>query len=323
MRAAQVVALEGPSGVRVHDVGAPPIPEQGQVLIEVHAVGLGYPDLLMSQGRYQLQPDLPYVLGVDFAGIVRESAADLGFRPGDRVAGWSTYGSAAEVVAVDADRVLPLPDRLSMTQGAAMPLNYLTAHLALSVRGRIGQGDVVVVTGAAGGVGSAAIQVARAMGARVLAVVADEQESEFARAWGADKARLTLDPGEVRAFSEGRGADAVLDVVGSEELVLQALRSLAIGGRLLTLGYVAGQIPSVRLNRLLLGNIDVCGVAWGPWTRAHPGVARAQWDQLSPMVESGLIDPPVGKVFRLEEVAEAMTAMLERRSIGKSVLEVR
>lgn len=323
MRAAQVIALEGPAGVRVHDVGPPPEPRPGQVLVDVHAVGLGFPDLLMSQGRYQVKPDPPYVLGIDFAGTVRSADPASGLGLGDRVAGWSTYGSAAEVVAVDAERVFPLPDSISFHQGAAMPLNYLTAHFALTTRGRVTRGDAVVVTGAAGGVGTATVQVARALGARVLAVVSNEQEAEFARTSGAEQAVLGVDPEAVRAFTAGRGAEVVLDVVGSEEIVLQSLRSLAPGGRLLTLGYVAGEIPSVRLNRLLLGNVDVCGVAWGPWVRAHAGFAREQWDHLAPMVDSKWIDPPVGQVLDLDEVAEAMTAMLERRSVGKTVLRVR
>jgi NADPH:quinone reductase len=321
MRAAEVVALEGPSGVMVHDVGPPPVPKPGEVLIDVHVVGLGYPDLLMSQGRYQVRPDLPYILGVDFAGTVREAQAE--FRTGDRVVGWSTYGSAAEVVAIDGDRVFPLPDALSFEQGAAMPLNYLTAHFALTTRGRVQDGECVVVTGAAGGVGSAAVQVAAGLGARVIAVVTTDSEAEFARAAGAHDVVLGLEPEFVRDLTCGRGADVVLDVIGSDDVVLASLRSLAVGGRLLTLGYVAGEIPSVRLNRLLLNNLDVCGVAWGPWTRTHPGFARRQWEAVAALVEGGAIWPDVRDIRELGEVAEAMTAMLERRSVGKTVLRIR
>ena len=320
MRAARVVALDGPDGVRVGEIGPAPVAGEDEVLIEVHSVGLSYPDLLMSQGRYQIKPEVPFVLGVDFAGVVSQDAPALGFAAGDQVAGWSTYGSAAEVVAVPPERVFPLPKSLNFDQGAAMPLNYLTAHFALAVRARVRPGAVVVVNGAAGGVGSAAVQIAAGLGCRVIGMVSSAEEAAFATAMGADETIEGANAERVRDLTGGLGADVVLDVIGSDQVVLESLRSLAIGGRLLSLGYVAGEIPSVRLNRLLLANIDVSGVAWGPWTRAHPGFARQQWEELMPLVDSGAVRPDVRQIVPVEDIAAAMRAMLDRKSLGKTVL---
>ena len=202
-------------------------------------------------------------------------------------------------------------------------MNYLTAHFALRTRGGLAGGDSVLVHGAAGGVGTAAVQVAKLYDAHVIAVVSSQAKAEVARSAGADDVLLATDfLDDVRALTGGRGVDLVLDVVGTGDLVLDSLRALAPEGRLLVVGFTGGEITSVKLNRLLLNNIDVRGVSWGPYTRAHPGFARAQWDELWPALESGALSPLVGQTRDLADVGAALTDLAERRSTGKSVIRL-
>jgi NADPH2:quinone reductase len=322
MRAVQVVRLEGPEGVDVVDVPEPAAGD-GQVLVEVHAAGVSFPDLLLSGGRYQLKPELPFTLGVDISGVVREAPDGSGFTAGDRVACVLPYGGWAEVVALDAGSVFPLPDSVSFEQGAALPMNYLTAHFALAVRGALQPEEIVLVHGAAGGVGTACLQVAKGYGARTIAVVSTEEKGRTARAAGADEVVLVDGFLEsVKKLTDGNGVDIVMDVVGGD-LMTDSLRSLATLGRLLVVGFTAGAIPEVKVNRLLLNNIDVRGVGWGAYAMARSGFMRSQWDELVPMMESGVIDPPVGTTYPLEDVRQALTDMAERRTLGKSVLTLR
>ncbi|MGH3368657.1 MAG: NADPH:quinone oxidoreductase family protein [Nocardioidaceae bacterium] len=322
MRAVQVVRPEGPSGVEVVDLPEP-APGEGQVLVDVHAVGVSFPDLLLSAGRYQLKPEPPFCLGVDFAGVVRHAPDGSGFVAGDRVACVLPYGGGAEVVALGPESVFPLPDRIGFEQGAALPMNYLTAQFALAFRGQLQKGETVLVHGAAGGVGTATTQVAKGYGARVIAVVSTEAKAEVARAAGADEVVLVEGfLSAVKELTDGRGVDIVVDVVGGD-LMTDSLRSLGPLGRLLVVGFTAGAIPEVRVNRLLLNNIDVRGVGWGGYAMGRPGFMRAQWEELLPMMENGTIDPPVGTAYPLEDVRTALTDMAERRATGKSVLTLR
>jgi NADPH:quinone reductase len=323
VRAAQVVALDGPDGVRVVDLPDATASAE-QVLVEVHTAGVGFPDLLLSRGQYQLKPDLPFVLGVDFAGVVRSAPQGSGLRPGQRVAGWQPTGSHAELVAIDPANTFPLPDEVDFVTAACLPLNYLTAHFALVTRAALRPGETVLVLGAAGGVGSAVVQVAKALGARVVAAASTPAKRDVVLGLGADHAVAADGLREAVASLPGSARiDVVVDLVGREDLVLDGLRCLDVGGRLLVLGFASGQLPSVALNRLLLNNIDVRGVAWGPYTRARPGFARQQWDELMPMVGNGTVAPHVGAVRPLEEVSEALRDLAERRTIGKTVLRLR
>jgi NADPH2:quinone reductase len=319
MRSVQVTSLAGPAAVAVADVPEPS-PGPGEVLVDVRALGVSWPDLLLSRGEYQLKPEPPFQLGVDVAGVVVSAPDGSGFTAGDRVACVMPYGGGAERIAVDAGSVFPLPDALSFEQGAALPMNYLTAEFALRLRGGVTKGDTVLVHGAAGGVGTASIQVAKGLGARVLAVVSTEKKAEVARDAGADDAILVQGFRQaVLALTDGRGVDAVLDVVGGD-LMTDSLRCLAPLGRLLVVGFTGGSIPEVKVNRLLLNNIDVRGVGWGAYTMVRPGFMRGQWDSLVPMMESGVIDPPLGPIRPVEEIAAVLTEMESRRTLGKSVV---
>ena len=321
MRALQVTSLDGPAAVQVADVPEPE-PNPGDVVVEVKAVGVSFPDLLLSRGEYQMKPEPPFQLGVDFAGVVRTAPDGSGFTAGDRVACVLPWGGGAEVVALGPDSVFPLPDNVSFEAGAALPMNYLTAQFALATRAGLRQGETVLVHGAAGGVGTATIQVAKGYGARVIAVVSSDEKAAVAKAAGADETVLV--DGFLTATKEltdGTGVDVVLDVVGGD-LMTDSLRALAPLGRLLVVGFTGGSIPEVRVNRLLLNNIDVRGVGWGAYAMVRPGFMREQWDALVPMMESGVVDPPIGRTYTFDEMGAALDDMAQRRTLGKSVVVV-
>jgi len=322
MRSVQVVSPEGPSGVQVVEA-AEPVRGEREVLVEVHALGVSWPDLLLSRGEYQLKPETPFQLGVDFAGVVREAPDGSGHAPGDRVACCLPYGGGADLVAVPADAVFPLPDAVSFEKAAALPMNYLTAQFALATRAQLRAGETVLVHGAAGGVGTATLQVAKGYGARTVAVVSTPEKADFVRALGADEAVL-VDGflGAVKELTGGRGVDVVVDVVGGD-LMTDSLRSLGPLGRLLVVGFTGGAIPEVRVNRLLLNNIDVRGVGWGAYAMVRPGFMRQQWEALLPMLASGVVDPPVATTYPVEDVSRALTDLAERRVLGKTVLTLR
>jgi NADPH:quinone reductase len=322
MRSVQVLRLDGPSGVEVVEA-APPTPSAEQVLVEVHALGISWPDLLQSRGQYQVKPDPPFQLGVDLAGVVVEAPAGSGFAAGDRVAACLPYGGGADLVAVPQDSVLPFPDGVTFEKAAALPMNYLTAQFALQTRAQLREGETVLVHGAAGGVGTASLQVAHGYGARTVAVVSTQEKADVVTALGAD--HVVLVDGFLAAVKEvtaGAGVDVVVDVVGGD-LMTDSLRALAPLGRLLVVGFTGGRIPEVRVNRLLLNNTDVRGVGWGAFAMTRPGFMRRQWDSLLPMVESGVVDPPVGTTYPLAEVASALGDLERRTSLGKTVLTLR
>jgi NADPH2:quinone reductase len=318
MRAVQVVRLDGPAAVEVRDVPEPTRAPQ-QVLVDVAAVGVNFPDVLQTKGLYQHRPELPYTMGAELAGTVREAPDGSPLAPGDRVAAFTSTGAFAEVAAVEADHVLPLPDNVSFEAGAGLPMNYLTAHFALLVRGHLQAGQAVLVHGAAGGVGTACVQLAAALGATVIAVVSTDAKAEVARAAGAAHA-VPVD-GFRDAVKELGGVDLVVDPVGGDRFT-DSLRCLRPLGRLLVIGFTAGEIPTVKVNRLLLNNIDAVGVGWGAYALGRPGYAAGQWDELVPHLRSGALDPPIGARFPLEKAAEALVQIDERRVLGKIVLTV-
>lgn len=321
MRAAQVLDTTGPADVVLRDVPEP-TPGPDDVLVEVHSVGISFPDLLLSKGEYQLRPEPPFTLGVDFAGVV--VSGPEGFTPGQRVAGVGGYGGAAELVASPATSTFALPDHVSFDEGAALPMNYLTAQFALAERGGLRSGETVLVHGAAGGVGTASIQVAKGYGARTIAIVSTPEKADVARAAGADEAVL-LDgfKDAVKELTGGVGVDVVLDVVGGDAFT-DSLRVLAPQGRLLVVGFAAGQgIPEVKVNRLLLNNVDVRGVGWGAYAMVRPGYMQQQWAEIEPMLASGVVKPPIGATYSFEDFGQALLDMEARRTLGKSVVRVR
>lgn len=321
MRAAQIVSLDGPDALEVNDVDVPE-PAPDQLLIKVHATGVSFPELLQSRGEYQFKPEMPFTPGSEVAGEVVNAPAGSGFAPGDRVAAMVLLGGWAEHAVAPVDGTFRLPDRLTFEQGAALPLNYLTMHFALVTRAHIQPGEVVLVHGAAGGIGTAAIQVAKAFGAgRVIAVASTEEKRTLALAAGADDAI----PAEgfrdaVRELDGVDGIDIVVDPVGGDRFT-DSLRTLRAHGRVLVIGFTdEGHIPEVKVNRLLLNNTSVLGVGWGHYVLTHPGFIGEQWNAVLPHIESGVIDPPVGTAFTLAEASDALTLMDSRGAMGKIVL---
>lgn len=318
MRAVQVVRLDGPEAVEVRDVIAP-VRGTDDVLIEVKAAGLNFPDVLQSRGLYQYKPELPFTIGSEVAGVVRGAPAGSSLQYGDRVAAFCTLGGCAEVVAVPAQFVFPLPQSVSFAAGACLPMNYLTAHFALLVRAKLRAGQTVLVHGAAGGVGTACIQLACALGARVIGVVSTAAKGEVARRAGASDAVLVEGFRDaVKELTGGRGVDVVVDPVGGDRFT-DSLRCLAAEGKLLVIGFTAGAIPEVKVNRLLLNNIDVVGVGWGGYALARPGYVAEQWTQLGQYL--GALDPVISATLPLEKASDALSLIDRREVTGKVVLE--
>jgi NADPH2:quinone reductase len=318
----QITSLDGPSAVEVVDVPEP-VAGPGQVVVDVEVAGVTFPEVLQSRGEYQLKPALPFVPGSEVAGVVRTAPDDAGVGPGDRVAAFPGLGGFAEVVAVDPWGVFPLPDSVTFEAGAALPMNYLTMQFGLIRRGRLQEGETVLVHGAAGGIGTASIQLARAYGARVVAVVSTPEKGEVAKAAGAHD--IVLVDGfkdAVKELTGGRGVDVVVDPVGGDRMT-DSLRSLAREGRLLVIGFTEGQIPSVKVNRLLLANVSVVGVGWGAFWTPQPEYLQEQWADLLPLLEAGKLEPPISSVRPLQEAVQALLEIDERRAAGKVLLQVR
>lgn len=324
MRAIQIDRLDGPEAAHIVELDEPAGGES-DIVIEVHAAGVAFPDALQSRGLYQYRPELPFVPGGEIAGVVRSAPTGAHVVAGDRVAGLTMLcGGMAEVVRLAADRVFKLPDTVSFEAGAGLLFNDLTVHFALLDRGRLTSGETVLVHGAAGGIGTSALRLAPALGAsRTIAVVSTEDKIDVARAAGATD--VVLADGfkdAVKELTNGQGVDIVVDPVGGDR-VTDSLRSLAPAGRLLILGFTGGDIPTVKVNRLLLNNVDVVGVGWGAWALGHPGHLERQWAGLEALLASGAVPAPDPVVYPLERAADAIASLENRTAKGKVVVKVR
>ncbi len=321
MRAQQVQALDGPAALRLVDIEEPA--SDGRVLIDVAAAGVSFPDLLLTRGLYQMKPPLPFVPGVEVAGTVRAAPSGSGFSTGERVMAFTMLGGFAEVAVADARLTLHVPDTLAMEAAGGFIMNYHTAHFALARRGRVGAGTVVAIHGAAGGVGTAAVQVAKALRARVIALTSTAEKAEMARRAGADTVIVLGEnwPDELRAATDGRGADVILDPVGGDRFD-QSLRCLAPEGRLVIVGFTEGRIPSVQANRLLFRNVDVAGAAWGAFLSVEPDLFASTQRALDLMIEQGTVAPLVAHTFPLDRAADALRLIEGRAALGKVVLSL-
>ncbi|EUA08512.1 zinc-binding dehydrogenase family protein [Mycobacterium kansasii 732] len=322
MRAIRVTRLDGPDAVELAEIGEP---AGGGVVVDVYAAGVAFPDALLTRGLYQYRPEPPFVLGAEIAGVVRTAPGDADVRAGDRVVGLTMLtGGMAEVAVLSPDRVFNLPDNVSFEAGAGLLFNDLTVYFALSVRGRLQPGETVLVHGAAGGIGTSALRLAPVLGAsRTIAVVSTEDKAAIATAAGATDVVLAEGfKDAVKTLTDGRGVDIVVDPVGGDRFT-DSLRSLAPAGRLLVIGFTGGEIPSVKVNRLLLNNIDVVGVGWGAWAGKHPGALSEQWAALERLLSSGKLPPPEPEVYPLEQAAAAVASLEKRTAKGKVVLRVR
>lgn len=328
MRAIQIAELTGPdSALRSVELPEPdpvhPLSPPGEeaVVVEVHAAGVSFPEVLQTRGQYQFRPPLPFVPGSEVGGIVRSAPPNAGVAPGDRVAAFTALGAFAETAVAPAFFTFKLPGALDFAQGAGLVLNYHTAYFALRTRGRLAEGETVLVHGAAGGVGTAALQVARGLGARTVAVVSSDAKERVAREAGADEVVRSDGPwkDDVKALG---GADVVLDPVGGDRFT-DSLRSLREGGRVVVVGFTGGSIPEVRVNRLLLGNVDVVGAGWGAYAMPKPDYVRSVGEALDRLIERGHVAPLIGARFAFDDAASALKCIDERQATGKVVLDVR
>jgi NADPH2:quinone reductase len=323
----QITELTGPAtALKLADIDEPRSdhflsPGSG-VIVDVHAAGVSFPELLQTRGEYQLKPPLPFVPGSEVGGIVRSAPEDAAVQPGDRVAAFCMLGGFAEVAVAPADFTFKLPDSVSFEQGAGLVLNYHTAYFALKIRGRLEAGETVLVHGGAGGVGTATLQTAKGLGATTIAVVSTDEKAEIARQAGAD--HVVRSDGawkdEVLGLTQD-GVDVVIDPVGGDRFT-DSLRSLREGGRLVVVGFTGGSIPEVRVNRLLLKNTEVVGAGWGAYVMSKPAVTAEIGRAIGDLMDRGVVAPLVGARFPLEQAAQALALLGDRGATGKVVLEV-
>lgn len=322
MRAVEIQSLDGPAGVAVVDADEP-VDDADHAIVDIVYGGVSFPDLLQSQGLYQHRPEPPFRPGIEASGVVRSAPDGSGFGAGDRVCVW-TPGCLAQVVASRPRDMFHLPDELTFEQGAALVMNYQTAVFCMVDRGRLTAGESVLIMGASGGVGTSGIQVAKAVGASpVIGLVSSEAKGEVARDAGADEVVLVSDTwkDDVRELTGGRGVDMTYDPVGGDRF-LDGLRALARFGRLVVVGFAAGEIPTVKVNRLLLRNVSVVGAAWGEAVAGDPSIPARIHERLLPMIASGAVRPPIGQVLDVEQAAEAYRLLDEREAVGKVLLRM-
>ena len=312
MRAVRVVEESGPEAVVLAEVPQP----EGELVVQVRAAGVSFPDLLMTRGEYQVRQRLPFTLGWEAAGDVIKAPPGSQFSAGDRVMTLS-FGAHAEQVTAVEETTFALPDALSYPQGAALPLNYLTALAAVQRRGALQPGETVLVHGAAGGVGSAVVQVAKALGARVIGCVSTDEKAQAAMALGADAVVV----GEKWRTQLDVPVQMIVDPVGGDQRFRDSLRALAPEGRIIVVGFAAGEIPTVAVNRLLLRNVDVRGCSFSVLA-IDPSVRDSAVAQLHDLASSGAINPLIGAVYPLDDVHRALGELAERRATGKVIVEL-
>jgi NADPH2:quinone reductase len=324
VQAVQISELTGPEAIAVVEVPEPApahmlTPGQG-VLIDVKAAGVSFPEVLQTRGLYQFKPDLPFVPGSEVAGTVISAPSGCGLSEGQRVMAFTMLGGMAERAVAPAYLTFPLADSLSFEQGASVILNYHTVYFALKLRGRLLPGESVLVHGAGGGVGTAALQVAKALGARTIAVVSSDEKARVALEAGADEVVRADGPWREQASDlSGGGVDVVLDPVGGDRFT-DSLRTLKEGGRAVVVGFAGGSIPEVKVNRLLLRNIEVVGAGWGAYVMGHPERNRLIGEAIEQMIDAGQVAPIVGASYPLAEAREAFRLIDEREALGKVVL---
>lgn len=322
MRAVLCKEWGGPEKLVVEDVPAPSL-RSGAVRIKVHAAGVNFADLLLIAGQYQERPAFPFTPGAEAAGVITELGAGVsGLKPGDRVMALTGLGAFAEEVVVDAPRVLPIPDGMEFSAAAAFPVAYGTSHGALDWRAHLQPGEWLLVTGAAGGVGLTAVQIGKAMGARVIACAGGPEKLAIAQQHGADHlidySREDIRE-RVKAITGGQGADVIYDPVGGDAFDA-ALRSIAWGGRIIVIGFAAGRVPQIPANIVLVKNIDVIGFYWGSYQAHKPELLRSSFTQLFRWFQEGKLRPHVSHQMPLHDAARSLQLLQQRKSTGKVVL---
>ncbi|HZT24639.1 MAG TPA: NADPH:quinone oxidoreductase family protein [Pseudolabrys sp.] len=311
-----------PDDLELADVAVPE-PASGEALVKIAAASLNFFDTLIIAGKYQYKPAMPFSPAAEFAGTVEKLGAGVtGLQVGDRVLGYSGYGAAREYIALAADRLVKIPGALDFDRAAGLCITYGTTLHALKDRAKLKPGEMLAVLGASGGVGLAAVEIGKIMGAHVIACASSAEKLAFARGHGADD---TIDYGKedlkeaLRRLTQGRGADVIYDPVGGRYSEA-ALRSIAWQGRFLVVGFAAGDIPKLPLNLVLLKGCDVLGVFWGSWIERDTRTHRANMEQLLAWAAAGKLSSHVHKVYPLAEAAAALKAIAARQVMGKVIL---
>ncbi len=322
MRALMCREFGPPENLIVEEVDDPQ-PGAGEVLLQIRAAALNFPDVLVVRGEYQLRTPPPFIPGGEASGVVTAIGEGVsGFQPGDRVIATLMHGGFAERCAVAQERCMPLPPSMSFEEGAGFTVTYATSYHALRQSTALQAGDTLLVLGAAGGVGSSAVEIGKALGARVIAGVSSAEKAAFAKAAGADESVNYSDTPlreAIRELTDGQGVDVVYDPVGGD-LAEAAFRSLAWHGRYLVIGFASGAISRFAANIALLKEASIIGVWWGTWAMRNPRLARQNMAELSAMVEGGKLRPRITETYPLEQFADAFAAITERRAQGKIVL---
>ena len=299
-----------------------PVMKAGHVRLKIHAAGVNFPDILMVQGQYQIKPPFPFIAGAECAGEVIEIADDVkNVKVGDRVAALPGVGCFAEETVIPAMGLVPISDNMSYEEAAGFVMVYATSYHALKDRADIKAGETMLVLGAAGGVGLTAVELGKKMGLNVIAAASTQEKLDICKEYGADHGiNYTSEDLKARVREiTGKGADIVYDPVG-DKFAEPALRSLNWGGRYLVIGFAAGQIPKVAFNWMLLKELDVRGIHWGAWIPKNLKKHTQNMSELMAMYEKGEIKPRISGTHKLENFADAMTALTERRVMGKVVL---
>ncbi|MBI3852332.1 MAG: NADPH:quinone oxidoreductase family protein [Verrucomicrobia bacterium] len=312
-----------PKGLVIDEI-AQPQPKPGQVLVKVHTAALNFPDILLIAGKYQVKPPLPFTPGLEVAGTIAAAGDGVdGFKSGQRVIAQVDMGGFAEYAVAPVSAVQPLPDSMSEAEGAAFQLVYQTSYFALTHRGQLKKGETVLVHSAAGGVGLAAVQIARALGAgKIIGTAGSNEKLNLIRECGADIALnyQTEDFVEVvKRETQGRGADVIFDPVGGE-VGERSVKCVAFEGRIVLIGFTSGKFPSFAANHILIKNYSVVGLHWGLYRQQNPAKIAAAWKDLFALYEAGKIKPVIGGRYSMEKVAEAMEFLASRKAVGKIVL---
>lgn len=316
----------GPAETLVLEEVASPEAKKTEVLLEVHAAGVNFPDTLIIEGKYQFKPPFPFSPGGEAAGVVKAVGEKVGhLKVGDRVMALTGWGSFAEEVAVPGYNVMPIPANMDFPIAAAFGMTYGTSMHALKQRANLQPGETLLVLGASGGVGLAAVEIGKAMGARVIAAASSAEKLEVAKAAGADELINYSDSSlkdEVKRLTNGQGADVIYDPVGGD-LFDAAIRSIAWNGRLLVVGFASGRIPELPVNLTLLKGAAVVGVFWGAFAQRQPQDNAANFQQLFAWYGEGKLKPLVSQTFPLLKAAEAIDTLGQRKAVGKVVVQVR
>ena len=324
MKAVLCRAFGPPESLSLEDIEEPVIGED-DVLVEVRAAALNFPDVLMIEGKYQSQPPFPFIPGGEFAGIVTETGSKVRlFAPGQGVFGGSGHGAFVERLSMPAQRLRRIPTGMSFEQAAGISTTYGTSYHALKQRAALQAGESLLVLGAAGGVGLAAVELGKAMGAHVIAAASTDEKLAVARRAGADEL-INYSDGElkerVKALTKGRGVDVIYDPVGGD-LFDQCMRCIAWKGRVLVVGFTGGPIPKVPINLILLKGCQVVGVFYGSFAAREHALNEQNFQEILALFESGKINPLVGRIYPLADYAAALRCLSGRSAIGKVVLRI-